>query len=71
MKPHVKRPLARRLARGQALVEYSFINWILLVALVVGMTTPMFGKMNVIDLFLRAYQIYYDSIYFMLNLPFP
>jgi hypothetical protein len=56
------------------MVEYSFINWILLLMLVVTMSVD-FGsgdqKMNVIDAFLRAYQIYYDSFYFVLNLPFP
>ncbi len=71
MRPHTPRPSRRRNPRGQAMVEYSFINWILVVALIVAMNVPMFGKMNVIDLFLRAYQIYYDSYYFVLNLPFP
>ncbi|WPB73496.1 hypothetical protein KYC5002_31130 [Archangium violaceum] len=75
MKTHTRRPqLRRRHRRGQAMVEYSFINWILVVALITGMTVN-FGsgnqKMNVIDAFLRAYQIYYDSFYFVLNLPFP
>ena len=27
--------------------------------------------MNLIELFLTAYQTYYDSYYFVLNLPFP
>jgi hypothetical protein len=75
MKTHTPRPqLRRRHRRGQAMVEYSFINWILLLMLVVTMSVD-FGsgdqKMNVIDAFLRAYQIYYDSFYFVLNLPFP
>ncbi|OJT20146.1 hypothetical protein BO221_33735 [Archangium sp. Cb G35] len=75
MKTHTPRPqLRRRHRRGQAMVEYSFINWILVVALITGMTVN-FGsgdqKMNIIDAFLRAYQIYYDSFYFVLNLPFP
>lgn len=75
MKTHTPRPqLRRRHRRGQAMVEYSFINWILVLALIVMMSVD-FGdgeqKMNVIDAFLRAYQIYYDSFYFVLNLPFP
>ncbi len=65
----------RRQRRGQAMVEYSMINWILLVALVIGSTVKIrwtgHEQKNVIDLFLEAYQIYYDSYYFVLNLPFP
>jgi hypothetical protein len=76
MKTHMRRsPIRRsRQSRGQAMVEYSFINYILVLALVVGMTVnfEVAGqKMNVINAFLRAYQIYYDSFYFVLNLPFP
>ena len=77
MKTHTPRPHLRRRRhrRGQAMVEYSFINWILVLALIVMMTVDIGGtgkqKMNVIDAFLRAYQIYYDSFYFVLNLPFP
>lgn len=76
MKTHTRRsPLRRRRqSRGQAMVEYSFINYILVLALVVMMTVNFEKdgqKMNVIDAFLRAYQIYYDSFYFVLNLPFP
>ncbi|AKJ02678.1 hypothetical protein ATI61_11766 [Archangium gephyra] len=75
MKTHTPRPqLRRRHRRGQAMVEYSFINWALVLALIVMMSVD-FGsgdqEMNVIDAFLRAYQIYYDSFYFVLNLPFP
>lgn len=65
----------RRARRGQAMVEYSVINWLLLVALVIGATVKVRWtddrQTNVIDLFLEAYQIYYDSFYFVLNLPFP
>lgn len=65
----------RRARRGQAMVEYSMINWVLIVALVVGATVKVRWsedkQTNVIDLFLEAYQIYYDSFYFVLNLPFP
>ncbi len=67
--------LRRRHPRGQAMVEYSMINWILVVALIVSASVKMdWGgkqKQNVIDLFLQAYQVYYDSYYFVLNLPFP
>ncbi|WP_338865384.1 hypothetical protein [Myxococcus stipitatus] len=61
--------------RGQAMVEYSMLNWILVVALVVGASVKVRWsddvQSNVIDLFMRSYQIYYDSFYFVLNLPFP
>jgi hypothetical protein len=77
MKTHTRRsPIRRRRqSRGQAMVEYSFINYFLILALIVMMTvkfeTGSEKQMNVIDAFLRAYQIYYDSFYFVLNLPFP
>ncbi|MGE6762189.1 hypothetical protein ACQKGO_29535 [Corallococcus interemptor] len=65
----------RRARRGQAMVEYSILNWVLIVALVIGATVRIRWtddrQTNVIDLFLEAYQIYYDSFYFVLNLPFP
>ncbi|WP_224245661.1 hypothetical protein [Hyalangium gracile] len=65
----------RRLQRGQAMVEYSMINWVLIVALIIASSVKMdWGgsqDQNVIDLFLQAYQVYYDSYYFVLNLPFP
>ena len=58
--------------RGQAMVEYSFITWILAFMLICGATVPIFnGKKNLIEAFLDAYQIYYDSFYFVLNMPFP
>jgi hypothetical protein len=72
--PMPPRKLHRRAPRGQAMVEYSFINWILVFGLIVMMSVDLGNgqeKMNVIDAFLRAYQIYYDSFYFVLNLPFP
>jgi hypothetical protein len=51
------------------------INWLLIVALVFGSTVKMVptanGQQSVIELFLRAYQTYYDSFYYVLNLPFP
>ncbi|MBU8896577.1 hypothetical protein DRW03_23890 [Corallococcus sp. H22C18031201] len=66
---------ARRARRGQAMVEYSMLNWVLVVALVVGASVKVRWsadkQANVIDLFMEAYQVYYDSYYFVLNLPFP
>jgi hypothetical protein len=62
----------RRKPRGQAMVEYSAITYFMLLMLVVGMSVDMFpGKKNLLELFLAAYQVYYDSFYFVLNLPFP
>jgi hypothetical protein len=69
----------RRRCRGQAMVEYSMINWVLIVALVLGATVRILPggpadpskPRNVIELFLQAYQSYYDSFYFVLNCPFP
>lgn len=62
--------------RGQAMLEYSLINWMLILALVVGATTvhiktPDGNDGNILSLFLKAFQTYYDSFYFVLNLPFP
>jgi Flp pilus assembly protein TadG len=73
LKMKSQRPLrARRGARGQAMVEYSFINFLLIMMLVIGMSVPIFpNKKNVLEIFLDAYQIYYDSFYFVLNMPFP
>jgi hypothetical protein len=64
----------RRARRGQAMVEYSFINFWLVMGLMVLFTVNFetgSGRMNVIHAFMRAYQIYYDSFYFVLSLPFP
>ena len=81
MTPSKKQKQQRR--RGQAMVEYSMINWLLIVGLVLfsevhiipgprgaAAGTPNQNK-NLIELFLEAYQTYYDSYYFVLNLPFP
>ncbi|NVJ23944.1 MULTISPECIES: hypothetical protein [Myxococcus] len=71
--PKTQRLRASR--RGQAMVEYSILNWVLVVALVIGASVKVRWtddvQSNVIDLFMRSYQIYYDSFYFVLNLPFP
>ncbi|XXF80619.1 hypothetical protein P2318_12965 [Myxococcaceae bacterium GXIMD 01537] len=65
----------RRHARGQAMVEYSAINWLLIVGLLLGATVrvvPTDGdvRKNIVDLFLTALQVYQDSVYYLLNLPF-
>lgn len=74
MSPTRRHPKA---TRGQAMAEYAVINWILILSLVFVTSCPvptMAGSgpgQNVIELFLNAYQAYYDSFYFVLNLPFP
>ena len=68
----MSRPAARRLTRGQAMLEYSWINWMIVLALCLSLTSNVFpNRKNLIELFLDAYQVYYDSYYFVLNLPFP
>ncbi len=61
--------------RGQAIIEYSIMSWLLVVALVLGCTVRMIpgprGQRSVLELFLSAYQTYYDSFHFVLNGPFP
>ena len=53
------------------------INWLLIVGLVLGATVQIIPgpgggpNQNVIQLFLNAYQSYYNSFYFVLNAPFP
>lgn len=52
------------------------INWVLIVGLLLLSQARMVpdgngNQQNLIDLFLSAYQVYYDSFYFVLNLPFP
>ncbi len=72
-----KKTRATRRMRGQAMVEYSMINWVLVVALVISASVKIrwtdkdADAKNVIDLFLEAYQVYYDSYYYVLNLPVP
>ncbi len=60
------------------MVEYSVINFVLIMMLCLVSTARVFPgastgtlRRNVIELFLDAYQVYYDSYYFVLNLPFP
>jgi uncharacterized protein (UPF0333 family) len=67
----------RRRQRGQAMLEYSVINWVLIVALVLGVTAVKIRPdgatepQNILEMFYDAYQTYYDSFYFVLNMPFP
>ena len=54
------------------MVEYSVLNWWIAIALCFMSASPVCpGNHNLIELFLLAYQNYYDSYYFVLNLPFP
>lgn len=67
---------SRRHHRGQAMVEYSVINWLLIVGLLLAANVrivPTDGdvRRNIVDVFLNALQVYQDSIYYLLNLPFP
>ncbi|MHB8878876.1 MAG: hypothetical protein ACYC8T_34680 [Myxococcaceae bacterium] len=69
---------ARRQRRGQAMLEYSMLNWVLIVGLVLASTVKILPgakdvdhPRNLIEMFLDSYQTYYDSFYFVLNLPFP
>ena len=76
-----RRPVQRkrfRQPRGQAMVEYSVINLILVVMLLLTVTVPVFpGKKkddpqkNMVELFLDAYRVYYESYYVSLSMPFP
>jgi hypothetical protein len=76
--------IPRRQCRGQAMVEYSMINWVLVLGLVLLVNAPIVhpynglqvpggptGGQSVIQVFLAAYQTYYESYYFVLNAPFP
>lgn len=66
------------------MVEYSIINWLLIVGLVLASTVRVIpgakvgvsesGQLpntNLIEVFLSAYQNYCDSHYYILSLPFP
>lgn len=75
--PRTRSAARRRQQRGQAMVEYSILNWVLVVALILGLSVRMFPdpdgprQLNVVDLFRNAYQRYHDSFYFVLNTPYP
>jgi hypothetical protein len=61
--------------RGQAMLEYSLLNWLLIVGLILGCTVRIIPgrrhQQNLIELFLEAYQIRYQSFYYLLNSPLP
>jgi hypothetical protein len=69
---------ARR-RRGQAMIEYSMINALLVISLMIGSSLKMVpspfpnsnNRMNVIEVMLWAYHTYYDGIYLVLNSPYP
>ena len=57
------------------MLEYSLLNWMLIVGLILGCTVRIIPgprrQQNLIELFLEAYQIRYQSFYFLLNSPLP
>ncbi|MEW5743432.1 MAG: hypothetical protein AB1938_31265 [Myxococcota bacterium] len=72
----------RRAPRGQAMVEYSILNWVLVVALVLSATVRIIPgprvstsshrpPMSLVEMFLYAYQVHYDTYLYTLSLPFP
>lgn len=76
----VRVPKSRR--RGQAMVEYSMLNWLLIVAVVLSATvriipgprvstSPTRPPMSLVELFLYAYQVHYDTYLYSLSLPVP
>lgn len=69
----IARAQTRRHPRGQAMVEYSFITWALALGLILGgsIRVPGMRGQSIFDMFIAAYQQYYDSFYFVLNMPFP
>jgi hypothetical protein len=71
--PQSTQPLRRRLGRsrqqrGQGTTEYIVLVFFAIILVV--MPIPP-SKQNVIELFLEAYKTYYDSYYFVLNMPLP
>ncbi|MBL8916325.1 MAG: hypothetical protein JNM17_36835 [Archangium sp.] len=63
------------------MLEYSMINWLLIVGLVLSCnvkfipgpkvsTSSTRPPMSLIDLFLYAYQVHYDTYLYSLSLPF-
>lgn len=67
-------PTFRHRQGGQALAEYSFITAVVVAALVVpfpsSFPATLAGK-SFMTAMLDAYQAYYVSFYYVLNLPFP
>jgi hypothetical protein len=55
--------------RGQGMTEYILI---VLLTVVLALLVPVPGtNRTVMELFLDAYKSYYDSFYFVLNMPLP
>ena len=75
MRPNVTARRRRHPPRGQAMLEYSAITWVLVMVLALGASVRIQWtedvKGSVIELFMRSYQTYYDSYLFVLNLPIP
>jgi hypothetical protein len=76
----MKRARVHRRRRGQAMVEYSMITWILLAGLLFLGSVPIFKTpvpgglvthRNVIEMMLEAYQRYYDGFFLVLSAPYP
>jgi uncharacterized protein (UPF0333 family) len=70
------KPNRRKARRGQAMLEYSMLTWVLVIALVIGVSVKMIPgedgeRKNVIELFLGAMQTYFNSFYLVLNMPLP
>ena len=70
----------RRSERGQNMVEYSMVNWVLIMGLLMASTVKIIpgptqqfsqGKMNVLEALLATMQIYVDGFVYVLNQPFP
>ncbi len=64
------------------MLEYSMINWLIIVALVLSCTVRIIPgprvstsssrpPMSLIEMFLYAYQVHYDTYLYSLSLPFP
>jgi hypothetical protein len=79
--PFVHAPRRQR-RTGQAMLEYSMLNWLVIVALVLSATVRVIPgprvstsatrpPMSLIDMFLYAYQVHYDTYLYSLSLPFP
>lgn len=63
----------RRAERGQALTEYALAATALSVALFVPFFTDPAGggRLSVLGLFMRAFDIYLDSFHTVVSLPIP
>lgn len=78
MAPAGRMPDRKKKRRGQAMVEYSIVNALIVFALMLGVSLrvvpspfPGGNRMNVIEVMLWAYHTYYDGFYLVLNSPYP